>query len=199
MTNKRQLKKKADIIYRDYVNFDGMRLPIQNSPLYGSYLNILSRTNSLCKAMLSHHCKIYALRVDLHINHLVWQEGHLSKFFKNATRQLKEKYSCNKIGYLWVREANQDGHSHFHYHIVFFINGHRVNRSKGITDILLKVWKKLGHSSIWTCEGHLLTSISNSEFQDAFHHFSYLAKIRSKDFQPPHKQNFNYSRVQIAY
>ena len=194
----KHLKKESSnssnkIIYRNTVNFDGVPLPINNNEYQGCYITILRAIHAQSKNMLSHYHKVYALRLDLSINIERWKEGHISKLLKNVKYHVKKQYKTSHLGYVWVRETNLDGKHHFH--LLILIDGHKVNRSKGVFDIIDRQWRKLGHARIWNVKGHTLTTTVDDTFKDAYHHFSYLAKIHTKDQQPPNKNNFNASRI----
>jgi len=193
--SKRKAKKSKDIKYGTTANFDGVLLPIQNREDWGSYRPILKATHDQLKNMLSHHCKILALRVDFHVNKDHWKEGDFSKLLKNSKRKICNHYKLKRIAHIWAREASSNG-SH-HYHLVLIVDANKVNNPMVITNILTQEWIKMGHPHPRRNNHHILSSTVDNHFLDAFHHFSYLAKIHTKDLQPANARNVGSSNVKL--
>lgn len=195
ITAQRRTKKKNDITYNKTVNFDGAVLPIQNRDDWGSYRPALRSIHTQLKNMLSHHCKLLALRTDFHVNSEQWTEGDFSIFLKRSKRQLCKHYQLKRIAHVWARESSKNG-SH-HYHLVLILDGNKVNHPIVVTNILTQEWVKLGHSHPRRNNHHILVSSVDDKFLDAFFHFSYLAKIHTKDQQPSGTRNFGSSQVRM--
>lgn len=192
---KRKTKKNKDIKYGTSANFDGVLLPIQNKEDWGSYRAILKATHEQLKCMLSHHCKILTLRVDFHVNVDHWEEGDFSKLLKNSKRKICNHYKLKRIAHIWAREASNNG-SH-HYHLVLIVDANKVNNPMVITSILTQIWRKMGHPHPRRNNHHILSNTVDKDFLNAFHHFSYLAKIHTKDLQPANARNFGSSTIEF--
>jgi hypothetical protein len=194
---KRRAKKSQDIISRDFVNFDGVPLPIQNKEEWGIYVPCLRKIHTQLINMLSHHYKVFALRMDFHVNQQTWKEGDFSTLIKKSKRLLKSHYKTLRIGHAWGREISQSGN--YHYHLILLLDGSKVNNPIVITNIFTQEWKKLGHPQPRRNNHHMLTNTFDDKFKDAFHHFSYIAKIYSKDQQPTGRRNFSSSQIKPSH
>ena len=187
---KRQAK---DITYGSSVNFDGICLPINNSQEYGAYRTILRSIHTQLTKMLTNNSKVFTLRFDLHFNSDEFDEAMISKFFKS----IKQEYSkTSQIMHVWVREI--DSSDTPHYHCVIGFNGNKIQSPIKVFDSIVKIWNgKLKQPRPHLCEegNHMLSNTHDSMFKDAFKRFSYLAKIRTKDRQPPNKKNFGASQI----
>ena len=191
---KRRLKKqKGDITYQSSFNPDGFPLQINNCPDLGSSRKILWKIHDQLKNMRSHHCKVFCIRIDFHINQENWEESNLSTLLKRSSAKVKTKYKAKRVAYVWAREASRSG-SH-HYHAVFMLDGNKVNRATATYDILTKEWEKLGHPRPSMSRSHMIASVVDNNFTDAFYHFSYLAKVYSKYLQPDRFRNFGASNI----
>ena len=194
--DKRRARKQSEITYNPTVNFDGFVLPIQNRADWGSYLPALRTIHNQFNAMFSHHCKVLVLRTDFHVNPIHWSEGGFSGLIKRSKRLITKYYKLQRIGHIWAREASESGGHH--YHLVFLLDGNKVNHPMVITNILTQEWKKMGHPHPRRNNHHFLTNSFDEKSTDAFHHCSYLAKIHTKDLQPKGARNFGASQIKMS-
>jgi len=191
---KRRLnKQKSDITFKSNFNPDGFPLVINNCPGLGSSRKILWKIHTQLKNMRSHHCKIYCLRMDFHVNLENWQQTDISELMKKANSKIKTKYKTKRVGYVWAREASQSG-SH-HYHTLLILDGSKVNRSESIFNLFASEWDRLGHPRPSLSKPHMIKSMIDNSFEEAFYHFSYLAKVYSKYLQPAGARNFGGSNI----
>ena len=195
--NLRRLKKKSNITFKDTIYLKGVLLLIQNRNEWGSYLPILFRIHDQLSNMLTRHCKVFCVRFDFHVNPNVWTEGQFSEFLAVSLRKVNSKYKGNhkiqKIAYVWVREHGADGLHH--YHIMLAVNGNSTNYPNGIATIMWEEWQKLGHKSWHRSDSKMIKNTVDDNFKAAFKHFSYLAKIFTKDEQPVNARNYGSSQV----
>lgn len=189
----RRNRKALDITYRDVVNFNGYPLKIQNKPEWGSYVPILKTINGQLVSLLSHHSKAFALRFDFHVNSNKWHEGVFRKLMKQSTQKIKRIYNLKRIAYVWAREMSNSGNPHFH--LMIAVDGNKVNTSKRIEDTLRKEWTSLEQGGIHRSSCHMLKHTVGEAFENAFEHFSYLAKIHTKDLQPKNARNYGASML----
>jgi len=192
----RRSRKQSDIIYRNYVNFDGIPLSILNREDWGSYVPALRSIHQQLKNMLTHHCKVFCLRMDFHISPEHWSEGQYSTYLKASISKIKIEYKLIRVAYVWGREQSQDGKHH--YHLMIAVDGNKVQYPLETTNILTNEWTKLGHPHPRRNNHHMIKNTFDDDFKDAYQHFSYIAKIHSKDEQPRKARNFGYSRINSA-
>ena len=191
---KRRAKKHKDIIYRRYFNVDGTVLRIKNHEEWGSYHPALKKTHERCKHMLSHHCKVFCMRVDFKVTSAHWNEGQFSSYLESAKKKIMKRYRLKFVGHVWGRESSQDGSHHFH--LLLLVDGSKVQFPSVIHGILINDWKSLGHPNPHWSTHHMIKNTVDDDFKDAFEHSSYIAKIHTKDEQPPKARNFGYSKIQ---
>ncbi len=195
--NLRRKKKKSDITFSNTVNFTGAPLPILNKDDWGSYRPILFKIHNQLSNMLTHHCKVFCLRIDFHVEESIWSEGLFSNFLRTSLAKIKTKYSGNhkikRIAYVWVREHGADGLHH--YHLMLAVNGNSTNYPEGIATIMKDGWQSLGNNSWHRSKCHMIQNTIDDDFKDAFKHFSYLAKIHTKDEQPVNARNYGASQI----
>lgn len=187
----RRDRKASEITDRDEVNFTGHPLKIQNKPEWGSYVPILKKIHEQLTALLSYHNKVFALRFDFHVNPNNWNEGVFRKLMNQSTQKIKRVYKLKRIAYVWAREMSNSGFPHFH--LMIAVDGNKINKSQKIEDILKKEWIALGQGGVHRSSTHMLKYTVGPDFEDAFEHFSYLAKIHTKDLQPKNARNYGAS------
>lgn len=192
---KRYKRQRKDITYDSSVNFDGVQLPINNSQENGAYRTILRSIHTQISKMLANNSKVFTLRFDLHFNSDDFDEAIISKFFKI----IKQKYSkTGQIMHVWVREI--DSSNTPHYHCVLGFNGNKIQSPIKVFNSIVTIWNgKLKQPRPHLCnEGnHMISNTHDNIFKDAFKRLSYLAKIKTKDRQPPNKKNFSASQIKL--
>lgn len=195
--NLRRKKKKNDITFNDTVNFTGAVLPILNKGEWGSYRPILFKIHNQLSNLLTHHCKIFCLRFDFHVKANIWSEGLFSHFLKTSLAKIKTRYqghhTIKRIAYVWVREHGEDGLHH--YHLLLAVNGNSANYPEAIATIMRDEWQALGNVSWHRSQYHMIQNTIDDTFKNAFKHFSYLAKIHTKDEQPVNARNYGASQI----
>jgi len=191
---KRRSKKHKDIIYRSYFNIDGTVIRIQNNEDWGSYHPALRKIHERCRHSLSHHCKVFCMRVDFHISNEHWNEGQFSSYLEKVKKKIMKRYKLKFVDHAWGRESSQDGSHHFH--LLLLVDGSKVQFPSVIHEMLINDWKKLGHPNPHWSTHHMIRNTVDDDFKDAFEHFSYIAKIHTKDEQPPKARNFGFSSIQ---
>ena len=192
----RYKRQSKDVTYDGSVNFDGICLPINNSQEYGAYRTILRSIHTQLSKMLTNNSKVFTMRFDLHFNPGEFDEAKISKFFKNIK---KEYIKTGQIMHVWVREIDTSDTPH--YHCVIGFNGNKIQSPIKVFNSIVAIWSdKLQQPRPHLCEdgNHMIANTHDNIFKDAFERFSYLAKIRTKDRQPPNKKNFGASQIKPA-
>lgn len=189
----RYKRQSKDITYDGSVNFDGICLPINNSQDYGAYRSILKTIHTQLSNMLTHYCKVFTMRFDLHFNPDDFDEAKVSDLLK---RIKKEYRKTGKVMHVWAREIDSSDTPHYHCSIAF--NGNKVQNPIKIFNSIVTIWSdKMQQPRPHLCEdgNHMIKNTHDNIFKDAFKRHSYLAKIRTKDKQPANKRNYGASQL----
>lgn len=189
----RYKRQSKDITYDQSVNFDGSWLPINNPEEYGAYRSILKAIHTQHSNMLTHYCKVFTMRFDLHFNPDDFNEAKVSDFLK---RIKKEYRKTGKVMHAWAREI--DSSDTPHYHCILAFNGNKVQNPIRVFNSIVNIWSgKLKQPRPHLCKegNHMITNTHDNIFKDTFKRHSYLAKIKTKDRQPANKRNYGTSQI----
>ncbi len=166
----------------------------------GLYTQPLIRMLSQIEAMLSHHNKVFLLRIDLHQSDYTDTSKHVSRFFKQLSAFLQKHYDLKRIGFAWARE--QEKANSQHYHCFILLDGNKVKAPHRLTEAAQWYWTVLHEGTLSWPEircCYQLTRNNRNTLQDAIYHISYLAKGRGKGCKPAQAKNFGVSRLKIKY
>lgn len=178
--------------------YDGRykNLPINTNRArgFGAYTKILEAIHSQIHALLSWHSRITILVFNLHIPYGKFsseKSGNqlVTEFFK----RLKEELSSSKWGknkdviHCWAREVGEEGRAHYHCYIGFKQLYRRVGSISGsdctgLWGLIQSRWKEVSGGFARPSKSHTVNRKEKKELDAAFHHLSYIAKIRDKDF-----------------
>lgn len=192
----RYKRQSKDITYDESVNFDGVWLPINNSEELGAYRSILKAIHTQLSNMLTHYCKVFTMRFDLHFNPDDFDEAKVSDLLK---RLKKEYRKTGKVMHAWAREI--DSSDTPHYHCIIAFNGNKIQNPIKVFNSIVAIWSdKMQQPRPHLCEegNHMISNTHNNIFIDAFKRHSYLAKIKTKDRQPANKRNYGTSQIKPA-
>lgn len=154
----------------------------------GLRTDILKPLLAMFNYLIEKHNKLFVFRFDLHLRDNL-EPKKLSRFFENLNRSVKSKYG-SKMYYFWVREQEQANFQH--YHVVLFIKGSIIQEYGFLSAAIKKYWDRHGTYSGWN--SHQVERYEQQTIDNASEHISYLAKVRSKDKNPPASKNFGHSR-----
>lgn len=154
----------------------------------GLRTDILKPLISMFNGLIVKHNKLWVFRFDSHLKQPI-NSKDLSRFFEKANRNSKSEYG-SEMYYFWVRE--QENSIFQHYHVVVFINGSVVQRAGVIQPIIEKHWKQ--HGTCYFLNFHQVRRGFQKTIDNVSEHISYLAKVRSKDKNPPASKNFGHSQ-----
>lgn len=195
----RKKRNWANIIFTSYVDFANSRLEINNKEEYGAYKPILSRIHSQFSSLLSHHCKVFTFRFDLHFKDAQFDESLIAKFFKQLNRTIQRQYKTKSI-YVWVREQNRADAPHFHCLIA--MNGNLVQSPHNLLQIINRIWEgqlNQAHPHYAADSSYTVVNTFDDTFRQMFLRVSYMAKIKDKDHQPCNKRNFSSSQLKPSF
>ena len=167
-----------------------------NSKGSGIYTHMMKSILDQVEAMLSHHNKVFLLRLDLHQPSHTDNSEHVSKFIQRLSEHIKQHYTLSRFGYVWVRE--QEKAKQQHYHCFILLDGNKVQESGYILKAAKKYWELYFDGYLcWPSSHcyHRLTRDNHDALQEAIYHISYLAKGRGKGYKPAPAKNFGRSRI----
>ena len=182
------------ITYDKQIQLGDDSLRILNDKFYGSYLEILNAIKMQLDAMLSHHCKIMVLRVDLHTYELTSNNKLISDFNRRLRKRLKAKYQLKRIGFVWARE--QEKAKSQHYHLAIFLDANKIKHPKKVIELIEHLWEDWDNPKPYTPENcYAIVHRNKKNYQQAFKRLSYLAKIRGKGYIRENVNNYSTSRI----
>tara|TARA_R110002049_G_C9172598_1_gene562116 strand:+ start:3196 stop:3720 length:525 start_codon:yes stop_codon:yes gene_type:complete len=171
-------------------------MSIQGNLKQGCFLEILERIKQQLDAMLSHHCKILVVRLDLHVECYRPDNEVMSKFIRKVRKKLCAYYDFNRLGFIWVRE--QEKAKQQHYHLAFFMDANKVrypDKCISICERIAKGWELF----IFTPKNcyYLINRGDSKVYQDAFYRLSYLSKERGKGCKAKAANDYSASRIKM--
>jgi hypothetical protein len=167
-----------------------------NSKGSGIYTHMMKGILDQVEAMLSHHNKVFLLRLEMKQHTYTDNSQRVSKFFQSFKEHIQRRYSLSRFGYVWVREKGDSEQQH--YHCFILLDGNKVQQPNYLTKAARKYWElHLGGYLSWTpkrCYYNLKRN-DHEAIQAAIYHISYLAKGRGKGYKPAQAKNFGRSRI----
>jgi len=145
--------------------------------------------------LLSHHSKVLVVRFDLHLFDQANNNTLISNFTKQLKKQIQRKYS-KRVGFAWARERTTEEKAP-HYHYAVFVNGHKINKSHSIYNIVKIICEKLGALHHFFPENgfYNIKRGNLKDIQRVLVRLSYLAKNETKDTLSNHAANYQTSRL----
>lgn len=186
------------------VIIDGLELPILNTgkdgKIYNCYVEPLQRFKREIDAMLSHHNRVFILRMDVHVDAHSPTNEKMTRFLRSYVSRIQRNYKTKNVGTIWCREVEKVKKQH--YHLAVMVDGSNATRvSKELLRMADEVAKhqKL---SIGYCDNasYLIkrTDLAKgdySTYNDAFYRLSYLAKERGKTIKAERANSYQTSRI----
>ena len=158
--------------------------------------HILRPMLAIFGAVLDRHSKVFVYRFDVHVPEHTADNKIIGDLMRRLKKRIKTRYKISHVAYFWVRE--QERAKRQHYHVVFFLDGHKVRHPYQINQ-----W--IGHySALFDLHpyyaGYHNVRRDRADFessrQAAGYHISYLAKARGKGCRASQTKDFGHSRVQ---
>lgn len=157
-------------------------------------MEILERTKAQLDAMLSHHSRIMAVRLDLRMYEYQPNNELLSRYVRKVRKKLVARYGLKRVGFIWARERENADHQHYHFSV--FVDANKVRHPKYIIDICSRVWANWGQSPYTPKNCYYIIRRGNrDEFQKAFHRLSYLSKESGKGYKSKSANDYSASRI----
>lgn len=175
----------GDNLYRINTGSEG-EYEVRTDILYPAILQM--------EAMLSHHNKVYQIRLESHSE----QYGSDNKAFTQMLRALKKwliSKGHKRVAYLWVREKEKA--KGYHYHAVLWLDGNKIQNPWAVQQRWEELHDKRGHSHPWRVDPPIpMIHRAKPETQsEAVYIFSYLAKQRSKGYGDIGTRDFSTSEL----
>ena len=185
------------------VTIDGLELPIQNmgkdGKIYNCYVEPLQSFKREFDAMLSHHDKIFVLRIDVHVHTHSQTNEVITKFRKSYVERIKRYYKTKNVAYVWCREVEKSKKQH--YHLAVIIDGNQTLVAGALLAMAEDV-AAIQDLSIGYCPkpSYLIrrTDLAKgdySTYNEAFYRLSYLAKERGKKIKAERANSYQTSRI----
>lgn len=176
-------------IYRINTGSDG-EYEVRTDILYSAILQM--------EAMLSHHNKVYQIRLESHSE----DYGSDNKAFTMMLRALKKwliSKGHKRVAYLWVREKEKA--KGYHYHVVIWLDGNKIQNPWAVQKRWEELHQKRGHSHPWRVnrETSMIRRGKSETQSEAVYVFSYLAKARSKGYGKHGTRDYSVSSVIGTY
>lgn len=182
-------------IYQGYsIEIEGESYYLQPNH-YHYYREILERLHKEIMAMLSHHSKLLAFRIDLHLHDYSADSLLMSKMIKKLKKKLRVKYKVQNIGHIWAREQNEAHQQH--YHLALWLDGNKVRHPANIIKIIEQIWQGWDQPQPYTPKDcYYLIERQNKVILKSFYkRASYLAKAKDKGKRAKTANDFSCSRV----
>ncbi|MGV8890097.1 MAG: YagK/YfjJ domain-containing protein [Pseudomonas sp.] len=191
MTSLRKLKNNQHITYKD--TFEGLSINTGKFKKLGVYTTMLKPMLDQINALLTHHSRVQLLRFDLHLPvtdkmSAASDNQVITKFFKQIKQDLSgPKWDSQKnIIHCWAREVGKTEHGH--YHCMLGVNSTvrlgtlYIKPATLVWGLLDRRWSKLSGGSLNGSGHHVVNRSNKEELDTAFHHLSYICKVRDKQF-----------------
>lgn len=198
---------------------DDYQIAIEDHPYIPQIRN---RIKQLVDVMLTHHCKVLFMRFDVRFPQGTVHRGK-NEEISSLMKALMNYYYEHGVAahYIWVREQlNSDAP---HYHVIFLLNGSRVQYPMGVWSNAAEIWSGITNGSpaliqqCWaqpmgrdftggimirrptgTAVGQDLIEQQQAyetAYRAALEWGAYLAKAFSKDKTPPAVRRFGSSQL----
>ena len=146
--------------------------------------------------MLSHHCKVFTYRFDLHLKNATDDNSTVSLFIRKMRKKLTAKYKFKYVAFIWVREQH-DAQTQ-HYHLALMLDGNKIRHSKKLHVILSGIAKLLNMKVSGCPRPYANLDRKNlDKYSDFFYRLSYFAKQRGKEAGKRKKTANDYSASRI--
>ena len=175
-------------------------------PCHSEILQVIEHTMT---AYLERHSKMFVMTLTFTFpsDEYIWPDNSIWQRFMNSLIIALKRLSTElDPQYIWVREQNEGEHQH--YHLILFLNGHRVQHTYGICEKAIRLWgQTVGgscgrgfvhfHTSNGFFNGVRVIRGDGDTFGKVFNRLSYYAKTATKGHpaKPPNVREFGHSTI----
>jgi len=175
------------------VNNHTLNLPNSKKGL-GHYLPLLEKTVEQLDAMLSYHCQVMVLRIDLRLYVGTTDNKPMSDFIRRLRKRLTSK-GYKRVGYVWCRE--QQSSAAQHYHLAVIVDANKSRHPHNLIELIQYLWETWGHVKPYTpknCYG-VIKRGDDVAYEKQFCRLSYLAKVATKENREKTTNDYSASRI----
>ncbi|WP_290920191.1 inovirus-type Gp2 protein [Halodesulfovibrio sp.] len=202
--------KNKNVIYDS--TYKGHPINTNAEKHQGCYEDILQNTKGILDTQIAKHNKVHVARFDLRFpaEYSAHSDNDaISKCKDTFTRKLKRNGSDPKM--LWVREQSREKHQHYHCFVA--VDGNKHQAPQKLHAEVEKHWNRaldidentqgLVHHCNRDRKGDSVQNSYNlrrnddnfqEEYDKCLMHFSYLAKVNTKGYEPKGKHMFGCSQ-----
>jgi len=154
------------------------------------------------EATLTLYRRAFIVVFDLRVKHFTLDNNYMKVLLSKLRFYLKKNYKILKVGYAWCREQFKS--SNQHYHMALMLNGDKINYPHKLLNTIQSMWEEI------TCGGHLYTpkncyymihrkrkTIDDDTKEKAIYRLSYQAKVKSKEKNTAHANDYGVSQLKI--
>ena len=193
--------RSKPVIYDSEIILAGRSLPINANAEagYSCYRHILERTDQQLSAMLSHHCKVQVIRLDLHLREYSSDNQVVSDFMHKLKKRAASKLGLHRFGYVWVRELERAKSQH--YHLAFMVDGNKIQNPHRIIELGAEIWQEMNQARhhIPAKASTMVKRGDNESYRNAFYRLSYFAKPRGKGYRSKYANDYGTSRIRLRW
>lgn len=189
--------------------YQGFRINTDRSLGYGVYTEILDGIHRQLKNIQTHHSRVTVMKFDIRlpskkVYNVKEENRQIRAFFKclKENMALKRWGSHKRVAHGWVREVGKSGHGHYHVFIAFKRFTKRLGtvsseECTGIWGLIRKCSERtIGARPRFDLTRHVLERGDTEAFDNCFHHLSYYAKLRDKEFGTGNgHKGYDFSRI----
>lgn len=150
--------------------------------------------------MLSHHCKVFVLRFDVHIYTHSQTNEQMTKFLRSYIPRVERYYKTKNVAFVWCREVERAKKQH--YHLAVMVDSSHATRVAGALLAMADDVASIQDLHIGYCDNpsYLIkrTELAKgdySTYKAAFKRLSYLAKERGKTIKAERANSYQTSRI----
>jgi len=170
-----------------------LALPRSKSGL-GHYFPILEKTVEQLDSMLSYHCKVLVVRVDLHLYEAAVDNKLMSDFIRRLKKRLKSQ-GHKRVGYIWCREQQTSDVPHYHFALI--VDANKSRHPRHLIELIEYFWETWGNVKPYTpknCYG-IIKRDNSRAYEKQFKRLSYLSKVATKDLREKTTNDYSTSRI----
>jgi len=177
------------------INNHTLTLPNSKKGL-GHYLPLLEKTVEQLDAMLSYHCQVMVLRIDLRLYVGTTDNKPMSDFIRRLRKRLTAK-GYKRVGYIWCRE--QQSSAAQHYHLAVIVDANKSRHPHNLIELIEYLWETWGHVKPYTPKNcyAVIKRGDDIAYGSQFSRLSYLAKVATKDNREKTTNDYSTSRIRL--
>lgn len=171
------MKLKSNHSY--FFNYKRHAYPVMN--LRGGYNNnALVNIFKLTELMLIMYSRVLVFRIDFHLKNFTDDNKLISDFLSKYIVNLVQIYKC-KVTYICAREQSKSKVQH--YHLAFFLSGHKVRYPNKIINECKSTWELHSNGTAYFPKNcyYMLIRGDKKTIDPCMYRLSYLVKNYTKD------------------